>query len=165
MKLGLSGVLGLIFSARATGASVVPRAIGEANVGHITAALVVGLDEVDESGVSDGAIGVQQALFDAIDDDTRSGRGDPDMGVGDAILGEGKVNVAGLISITALLGHCDLAEEGIAGVGETDQEKGSGCSNGRVDTVLNGGEDGDEHGGKPDDELEGRDTPEGVDLE
>ena len=165
MKLGLSSVLGLIFSARATGASVVPRTIGEANVGHIPAALVVGLDEVDEGGVDYGAIGVQQALFDAIDDNTRGGRGDPDMGVGDTILCEGKVHVAGLVPIAALFGHSDLAEEGVARVGEANQKKSSRCSNGCVNAVLDGREDGDQHGGKPDYELEGGDTPESIDLE
>lgn len=111
MELGLPRVLGLVFSTGATRASVVPGAIGEAHIGHITAALVVGLDEVDESRVGDRAVGVQQTLFDAINDDTRSGRGDSDVGVGDTVLSERKVDVAGFIAITPLLGYCDLAEE------------------------------------------------------
>ena len=58
----------------------------------------------------------------------------------------------------------DLAEELAARVRDADEEEGEGGADGDVDAVLDGREDGDEDRGEPDDELERRDAPVGVDL-
>ena len=58
----------------------------------------------------------------------------------------------------------DLAEELAARVRDADEEEGERRADRGVDAVLDSREDGDEDRGEPDDELERRDAPVGVDL-
>lgn len=166
MKDGLLQVLSLVLSARATRAVIVPWSISKTDVGHITSTSIDSLHMGHQSIVDHGAIGVQDTLFHSVDDDTSGRRGDLDVGVGDTVLGEGQIDVSslGVVRVGIILRNGDLSEEAVSGVRKPDEQQSQGCCDRCVDAIFDGREDGDQDCSSPDDEFEGGDSPEGIDL-
>jgi len=94
MQNGLLEVGCLCLGSRVTRAVVIPRAVSETDVGHIAATTVLPLHGINKRRVDDRAVGVEQTLFDTIDDDAIVGRGDLEVRVDDAVLGEWDVDLA-----------------------------------------------------------------------
>jgi hypothetical protein len=66
--------------------------------------------------------------------------------------------------ILRVLLESDLTQEIAVRMSDTNKEEGERGTNRGVDTILNGQENGDKYRSRPDQEFEGRNMTEGVDL-
>ena len=66
--------------------------------------------------------------------------------------------------ILRVLLESDLTQEIAVRMSDTNKEEGERGTNRGVDTILNGQENGDKYHSQPDQEFEGRNMTEGVDL-
>lgn len=128
-----------------------------------------------------GSVGVVEALSEAIDENTRVGGSDNDLGVGTiAVVERQEASAQGslvLIVDRDLLGNgvrarcavvevglhgadTDNTEEAALGLEKSEDDNGKGDADGGVDSVLDAGEDGNEDTSEEDGHLKGRDAPE-----
>ena len=140
-----------------TGAWIIPWSIARFYAGFINSSASVRLDIRDESAICEGCIGIQETFFESINDDTRSRGGYPDILIDEAIAVQGHKNLSGNwdFGLPRFILNCNFSEEVNAGVCQTDQQQETGSSDRRVDAIFDIGEDGDQDGCCPNQELEG----------
>ncbi len=144
-------------------ARVVPWAIAQTDRAHVDTSPHVRPDIVDERIIEQGGVRVEDALLEAVHDDTRCGRDDLDRRKDPRTLLHGDENFADL-GMVRVLAKSDLPKEVAAGVGDADQKKCKRCTDGGIDSVLNGCEYGDEHSSRPDEEFQRGHPPECIHL-
>lgn len=142
---------------------IVPRAIDETSEGDILATASILLDIIDQDRVDKRRVGECPRFFETEDEDTR-GRGlYDDIGIAKSVLDlEWNVHIADCVAIS--WANFDASKELSSGFGNTDQEQEDRSQNGSVNAEFDRGEDRDENACSPDEKLQWRDEPEGVNL-
>lgn len=146
------------------GTRVVPRSVSELDIAHILPTPRVLLDMIDDGRVDERRVGVEERLFESIDDDT-FGRGfDLDGRVGDpTVATEGHVDVPDIRQAGRVFRpDPDTTEEVSTGTSDTEEQEDDRGGQRGVDTVFDRAEYGDDDGGGEDDPFEGGDSPESI---
>lgn len=108
-----------------TRTSIVPRAVAGFNVAHISPSSHVFLNMVDQGGINKGGVRVEVALLEAIHEDTRRGRCDFEMRVGDTVLFQRNKYIASYFVFFGFFAQGNFTQERAPGVGDADQEEGN----------------------------------------